>query len=105
MPGPWYYADEKLSRVVYTLAIGRGDVRSRLLEAWSQIWVLSPAVVPPELHEDLACVKRQMTRFEPTSTRRASVEETMMRIRNATGEKIAQRLFDMYSRLKEASSP
>ena len=100
MDTKYSYAREKLSMATETLATGKGDVRSRLLEAFGSCHTLSENHFPKELQKDWKFVKQNLTKFGPLlnykgEAWRGSVENTMNKIRRVTGQKIAQRLWDM----------
>lgn len=91
---------EKLYVGVQTLAVGPGDVRSRLLGAFMSFHTLRVEDFPLELQRDWKWVMMKVTRFGPIydhkgNVRKGSVEHTMERIHNSTGAKIARRIFDL----------
>jgi hypothetical protein len=61
--------------------------------------------LPPELLEDWLWIKGQLTRFGPIydtngEVRTGSVEHTLNRIQNVTGQKIAQRIYEPHEDLR-----
>lgn len=95
--GPSVYADQVLSRAVRILAVGSGDVRSRLLTAYSDFHPLTPLHFPEVLRQDFEWINQQLTRRGPKlghdgEVKMGSVEWTLRNIRRTTGVKIAQRL-------------
>ncbi len=93
---------ERLYLAVHHLAIGKGDVRDRLRVVALDLFPLLETDFPEELRDDFKWVKTQMTKYEseyPQFT--GNVEVTMRRIRNSTGQKIAERIFELYSRVQE----
>lgn len=94
------YPSEKLYQAMHTLATGKGDVRSRLLCAFMGFHTLNEGAFPPEFREDWKWVMEQMTKYGPLIDHkgevwRGSVENTMNRIKNTTGEKIAEKIFNI----------
>lgn len=83
-----------------TLATGKGDVRGRLLGAFMSLHTLDEEDFPEELKKDWVWIIKQLTKFGPVldhkgEVRRGSVENTMSKIKNTTGSKIAGRIFDI----------
>jgi len=100
----YLYIQEKLSMAVYELAIGKGDICSRLLDAFHELVTLTPENFPPELQEDWNWIYKNLTKKEPTRNSKGevifgSVQNTLSHIRNSTGSKIASRILDLYYRL------
>jgi len=98
------YAREKLFSAIETLATLSGDVRSRLFAAYSAFHPLREDDFPDELKEDWRWIERSLTKFGPIYNYKGevvvgSVEKTLKRIRNRTGEKIARRLFHLFYEL------
>ncbi len=99
------YVAEKLQEAVEILCIGQGDVRSRLEEAFMSLPLFS-SDFPPEFQADWEWIEKQMTKYGPVVGKdgrvsMSSVKHTMGRIRNRTGQKIAQRIFNLYWGLLE----
>ena len=95
--GPSVYADQVLTRAIRILAVGSGDVRSRLLTAYSDFNALTPLHFPEGLRQDFEWVTQQLTKRGPKlghdgEVKKGSVEWTLQNIRCTTGVKIAQRL-------------
>jgi len=84
---------------MYSLATGRGDVRSRLETAYRRFWVLTEENFPEEFRDDWKWIKNQLTKFGPLYDNSGeilisdAVENTMSRIKNKTGQKIAGKIF------------
>lgn len=98
---PHGYALQKLAEAMELLATHPGDVRERLSAAYLCFHPLQERDFPPELKPKWAWVMHELTKFGPGPSfdgvvRVGSVEHTMRRIKNATGSKIAKRLFDLY---------
>lgn len=100
----YFYAYEKFSDALYSLATGPYDVRQRLRSAYWHLRPVNKKHLPEHLHDDYQWVLNQLTRFEPATGRdgkvlRGAVEETLSRIRNTTGSKIAERILHIYHQL------
>jgi len=96
------YAREKLSSAVQELAIGSGDVRERLYNAFLAMHTLKEDDFPEEYREDWKWIMEQLTRYEPILDHNGkvfigSVQNTLQRIKNKTGAKIAKKIFDLES--------
>lgn len=95
------YTYEKLFEAMHALSLGRGDIRSRLEDAYRIFYVLRPEDFPVEFRKDWKWVKNQMTRFGPVyklngEELMTSVHHTMRKIRNNTGVTIAEKIFDLF---------
>lgn len=95
------YAVEKLTDALECLATLPGDVRERLLVAYECIVPLEEIDLPAYLHKDWQWVFQQLTRYGPVFDhkgvlREGSVQHTLRRIKNSTGSKIAQRIYQIY---------
>jgi hypothetical protein len=90
---------ERVYLSVRHLAVGKGDVRSRLKVVGVTLVPLLENEFPIELREDFRWVMEQLTRYESVS-KEGRIEATMNRIQNSTGEKIASRIFEIYSKLQ-----
>ncbi len=94
------YAREKLYIAMRSLASGPGDVRARLLNAFLTFHTLKPADFPTQYQKDWTWIIEQMTKYGPIhdykgAIWKGSVENTMSKIRNRTGQKIANKIFDI----------
>lgn len=98
-------AESVIQRVflaVEQLCTGPGDVRKRLVPAVMTLLVLQKHEFPNELQNDYEWIISESTKYESKAPeRRGDIEETMLRIRNSTGEKIAKRIFQLYSKLQD----
>jgi hypothetical protein len=100
------YAREKFYNAIRTLAVGHGDVRSRLKHAYLYNLIhIREEHLPEKFHKDLNWIKKKMTSKGPylgTDNRiiKGSVKWTMSCIRNTTGGKIADKIFDIWAGLE-----
>ena len=102
----YLYAKEKLGQAVRCLSILPGDVRSRLRFAFLEFHILTEDNFPPELKKDWRWIKKQLTRFGPIYNHKGdvavgSVNNTMGRIKNSTGVKIAKKIYDLNIKLED----
>jgi hypothetical protein len=89
---------ERVYLAVKHLCTGRGDVRKRLVGAINALSPLRAREFPEELQKDFEWVMTESTKYKSKITKNeGSIEATMKRIRNSTGEKIAVKIFNIYS--------
>ena len=98
--GPDDYVYEKLRAALESLATGAGDVRARLYNAFLNIHTLQESDFPEHLRPDFRWVWSQLNKFPPSYSAdgklvHGSAEETLAKIRNATGVKIAKQLLSL----------
>jgi hypothetical protein len=106
MAGDSNYALEKLSLAVHDLAVGQGDVRRRLKNAYLEFHPVSKDDFPPHLRDDWDWIIKQLTRFGPIRHADGkviigAVDNTMSRIKNSTGTKIAEKIVALQSELED----
>ena len=95
------YVIEKLTDAMDALTTGRGDVRSRIKNAYSLMHTLRESDFPDNLREDWVWIHNEITKRGPLLGPNGeiwlvSVENTMRNIRNKTGQRIAQRISKLY---------
>lgn len=95
------YVTEKMTNALLCLATHPGDVRCRLVAAHHSIRNLRETDFPAELQEDWRWVIEQLTRHGPGTNLNADVikdpaQNTMARVKNKTGVKIAERIIELY---------
>jgi hypothetical protein len=119
----YWYAYEKFSRAIYTLATGEGEVRSRLHDVFfDPLLVIEPKHLPEDLRGDFVWIKKSITKYkerwggqleelrgwekeDPMFKEKFlnlypnQIEATLSRIRRSTGVKIAERIFKIYESL------
>jgi hypothetical protein len=92
---------ERVYLAVEQLCTGQGDVRKRLEAAVLTLLPLQIRDFPECVQEDFDWVIRESTKYESQHPKfRGNLEATMLRIRNSTGQKIAQRIFQIYSSIQ-----
>ena len=95
------YVIEKLTDAMDALTTGRGDVRSRIKNAYSLMHTLRESDFPDNLREDWVWIHNEITKHGPLLGPNGeiwldSVENTMRNIRNKTGQRIAKRISKLY---------
>lgn len=108
--GPAHYALEKFFMATHSLAVGPGDVRERLCSAYQSFCTLTQEDFPEPLRADWHWIMQQLTRFGPRydhdgRVQRGAVEETMRRIKKATGVRIAEKVVHVYHQLEHHVDP
>lgn len=99
------YAHEKLMMTIHSLATGPGDIRKRLSNAFQGFHTLKKEHFPKELQSDWEWVLKELKKIGPIvredgSVFRGSVEHTCSRIKNKTGVKITEKIYDIYRYLE-----
>ncbi len=90
---------QRVYLAVRALATGRGDVRNRLRIAGATLSPLRIDEFPEDIRSDFAWVMKQLTQYDAVGNE-GRIEVTLRRIQNSTGEKIAVRMFDIFSQLQ-----
>lgn len=89
------YAAEKFCGITRSLAIGRGDARDRLINAFSSFHVIRPEDLPPPLRKHLTWIYAQITRRPARHKWEGSVQATVSTMKTATAARILERLVDL----------
>ncbi|MBI1323371.1 hypothetical protein GC170_09310 [bacterium] len=97
MSGSMQYVQFQLQLAIRMLALGPGDIRSRLLDAYYPLHTIQKEDLPPHLQKDWQWITKQFIRFGPVKDQTGKVwigvvEHTMRKIRNNTGVKIVERI-------------
>ena len=97
------YANAKLLDAIYCLAIGHGDVRSRLLWAFQQLWPIPRSKLPNDIKTKYDWIIKQLTKYKNPyeNMDMSDAEYTLSRIRNRTGAKIAQKIWELKWEIEE----
>lgn len=82
------YAAEKFSSLERSLAIGKGDARTRLANAYWTFHVICPCDLPPPLRQDLAWVYAQVTKRAARHPGEGEVEATTATMKSETAARI-----------------
>ncbi len=85
------YMYGKLSEAAYCLAVGEGNIKSRLMWASEKFFVVQASMLPPEIAEKWMALWGDMNRF-PATECRTSFQETLHRVRYKTAGTFARRL-------------
>ena len=108
---------ERVTLAVKSLAVGEGDVRSRLEHAVESLLPLRDVDFPCELGAEFSLIIQQATKYDSQCLlcaeglphvecrKDGTLHTTMGRIRNSTGAKIARQIWCLYSKLKRIASP
>ena len=91
----YIYMYGKLSEAVHRLAVGEGDIRSRLMWASEYLNMVSRDMLPPQLQEKWDAICNDLSKF-PAEQDKTAREMTLRRIRKSTGSKIAQKILSLY---------
>ena len=92
---------ERVFLAVEHLCVGQGDVRKRLVVAIELLLPLQEKEFPEHLRKDFLWVIAQATKYESKIPKyEGTIQATMRRIMNSTGEKIAKRIFKIYSEIQ-----
>lgn len=83
-----------LEEIVRTLAVGPGDIKSRLHEIINEVSWLDNNNFPNELSNDWNLIILELTKYGERKPVGA-IENTINRIRRNTGMKIAEKIFDL----------
>ena len=91
---------EKFNAALYYLAVGEGDVRARLRLAYAQLRRLRAQEVPQQLREEWKAILEALTARGPQlgplgHLHQDALEHTLRHMRNATGRKLAERIYSM----------
>lgn len=97
------YANEKLYDVVYELATGPGDVRSRLRNSLEKIILISENDLPGNLQADFKWVKEMLTRNNRKDVQ-GSLYDTLRKMQNSTGVEIAKKIVEIEDKLRDIIS-
>lgn len=93
---------ERVYLAVEQLCIGQEDVRKRLNAAVLTLLPLQVSEFPEGVQEDFDWVIRESTKYKSKYPQfQGNLETTMMSIRNSTGQKIARRIFHIYSSIQD----
>ena len=87
---------EPVYLAVQHLCTARGDVRARLRGAVMTLLSLQAQEFPEHLQGDFDWILSQSTKYE-SEPHEGTLDATMRRIKNSTGEKIAKRIFKLYA--------
>lgn len=91
---------------VHILAVGEGDVRSRLRIAYGILHRLTARDVPPDLQAEWQSILCELASRGPEQwpdgeQLRNALDHTLGRMRNSTGRKTAEKIWVLADHLKE----
>lgn len=81
----------KLSEAIYRLAVGEGNIKTRLTAASEIFFAVDATMLPPEIGKRWSELSSDMNRF-PATAYRTSFEETLHRVHFKTAASFARRL-------------
>lgn len=88
-PG-YAYVLTKFEAAVDCLAVGAGDVRSRLVDASISLDLIEADDLPPHTRRRYRTLQRRLTKFQSTYSKRGDVEESCRRMNLVTGVRLAR---------------
>ena len=99
------YCFNKLGLGIYKLAIGEGDIKSRLIEAFPHICAISEGEFPSELENEWRSIITRLTKnsskFIGTEFDEGKLKATMKRMHRKTAVKIAKDIIELHSKLED----
>lgn len=100
------YAHGRFLEAIEHLATGPDDVKRRLYDAYFSLLPVQEDDLPPEVHEDFRWVIAQLEKQDPVRNHKGevisgSVNQSLFRMRRATGVKIAERLLHIHRVLED----
>ena len=101
MDPTFHYIREKLFLSILTFCKSPGDVRSRLKLAYYHFHVLRPDDFPEDFQKEWAEILDSLTKYGPKigfdgKPYMGGLDHTLKRMRNSTGSKIAEKIFELY---------
>jgi hypothetical protein len=99
----YYWADQKLSRAVHSLAVGPEDIRGRLPRVYYLLADLSATDFPEALQADFEWVMSKLTARKPRWTgpdvRETPAQASVAAMRSKTAAAIAERIVYLSDRI------
>lgn len=89
------YAAEKFMGLTRSLAIGTGDARDRLVNAFTGLHVIRPEDLPEPLDSHLRWVYTEITKRPARHRFEGSVEATVRTMKNRSAARVLERLVDL----------
>ena len=93
---PFEKAEKCLRAAVYILAIGEGDVRSRLKDMTDAFITLDEDDLPEKHRSIYRSINERLIKFPGIPELGGAIAESIRRMKRATGQKLAIQLVDMY---------
>ncbi len=94
------YGLAELTQAVSALAVGEGDVRSRLRGAFYYLAQVREDRLREDVRGDFEWVVRKLTEKDPPGDWWGRVDWNLRCMRNSTGAKIARRIVSIEARLR-----
>lgn len=97
---------EKLTNTLDSLALGEGNIKERLLNVYFILSRINPNEIPEEYKSEWESILNQFTRLGPRTSNSglelmSPLDNTMRKIHKSTGVKIAERIYNLYWKLRE----
>ena len=92
---------QRVYQAVEHLCTAPGDVQARLRGAVMTLLPLQVREFPEHLQGDFDWIRSQSTKYESERPHEGTLDATMRRITTSTGEKIAKRIFKLYSDIQD----
>jgi len=100
LPPNAVFAFGKISKAVYFLVTGPGDVRSRLRSAYLPLTFVHNDMIPTELRKHFEWVMAMLNRRQPRFPWEDSLDTTLGSMQNRTGTRIAERIMYIEARYR-----
>jgi hypothetical protein len=95
------YIQGKFDDAVRVLALGEGDMRSRMESAYLALIVVQEHDLPEPLRDHWAWVVEQLTHRAARHQWEGTLKATLSQMRNTTAQKIAERIYEIRAALHE----
>jgi hypothetical protein len=99
------YVQQKLTLVIHGLAIGKGDIRSRLNDTYQIFHSLTVNDFPPKLQSEWEWILKKINSKSPIINHKGdviigSVENSLKGMRNSTAQKIAIKILKLHETME-----
>lgn len=96
------YILEKLTEALYDLAIGEGDARSRINDAYFKFWHIKEGDFPAHLRKKREEVDCLLTRLP--GRKGYIIPDNLVKMKNKTASKIAKLILELYLEIEELNN-
>jgi hypothetical protein len=94
-------AAERLGSAMHTLVCGSGDLRSRVLGAWTSCHALRPEDLPGAVGEELRGIHAELTRYGETAPGMGTVHGTLERLTDSDVQVLAERIWKLHEAVRD----
>ena len=98
-PDNYDYLIEAFGIAVRTLAIGKGDARHRIADAWFSLHTLRAEELPSPLRRRFRAIMRKLTSRPPQHRLDTAPDASARRMQNRTASAMARDICDMHDYL------